>query len=137
MTEIKNEGLNRPKYVALRPARHHQQHISHQPAGRDGLRVLSHYRRQCGHEEFHHLHRAIPEEDARHQGMLSDVEHGGQTREEKIIRKDPKDILEKEKRYAGYIFTDLEDTYFFDQLMAQMTQILFRSYYLFNPCNLW
>ena len=69
--------------------------------------------------------------------MLSDVEHGGQTREEKIIRKDPKDILEKEKRYAGYIFTDLEDTYFFDQLMAQMTQILFRSYYLFNPCNLW
>ena len=37
----------------------------------------------------------------------------------KIVRKDPKDILEKEKRYAGYIFTDLEDTYFFDQLMAQ------------------
>lgn len=37
----------------------------------------------------------------------------------KIVRKDPKDILEKEKRFAGYIFTDLEDTYFFDQLMAQ------------------
>lgn len=36
-----------------------------------------------------------------------------------IVRKDLKDIPDREKRYAGYIFTDLEDTYFFDQLMAQ------------------
>lgn len=36
-----------------------------------------------------------------------------------IVRKDLKDIPDREKRYAGYVFTDLEDTYFFDQLMAQ------------------
>lgn len=36
-----------------------------------------------------------------------------------IVRKDLKDIPDREKSYAGYVFTDLEDTYFFDQLMAQ------------------
>ena len=45
---------------------------------------------------------------------LSDIELACE-----IVRKAPKDIAEREKRYAGFVFTDLEDTYFFDQLMAQ------------------
>lgn len=36
-----------------------------------------------------------------------------------IVRKAPEDIPERERRFAGLVFTDLEDTYFFDQLMAQ------------------
>ena len=37
----------------------------------------------------------------------------------KIVHKAPEDIPLRERRFAGLVFTDLEDTYFFDQLMAQ------------------
>ena len=46
--------------------------------------------------------------------FLSDIELACE-----IVRKDPREIPDREKRYAGLVFTDLEDTYFFDQLMAQ------------------
>ena len=54
----------------------------------------------------------------------SDVEGRNHTLKEiesacEIVRKDLKDIPDMEKCYAGYVFTDLEDTYFFDQMMAQ------------------
>ena len=46
--------------------------------------------------------------------FLSDIELACE-----IVRKDPREIPDREKRYVGLVFTDLEDTYFFDQLMAQ------------------
>lgn len=45
---------------------------------------------------------------------LSDIELACE-----IVHKDPEDIPLRERRFAGLVFTDLEDTYFFDQLMAQ------------------
>ena len=45
---------------------------------------------------------------------LSDIELACE-----IVRKAPEDIPLRERRFAGLVFTDLEDTYFFDQLMAQ------------------
>ena len=45
---------------------------------------------------------------------LSDIELACE-----IVRKHPEDIPLRERRFAGLVFTDLEDTYFFDQLMAQ------------------
>ena len=46
--------------------------------------------------------------------FLSDIELACE-----IVRKAPSEIPDREKRYAGLVFTNLEDTYFFDQLMAQ------------------
>ena len=45
---------------------------------------------------------------------LSDIELAYE-----IVHKNPEDIPLRERRFAGLVFTDLEDTYFFDQLMAQ------------------
>ena len=45
---------------------------------------------------------------------LSDIELACE-----IVHKHPEDIPLRERRFAGLVFTDLEDTYFFDQLMAQ------------------
>ena len=65
-------------------------------------------------EELKKVHRPNRLDSLNRNHFLSDIELACE-----IVRKAPGEIPDREKRYAGLVFTDLEDTYFFDQLIAQ------------------